>query len=371
MNSLTLLDDNVIFGKNSLLKLKDIIKNKKYKKLLLITGKNSFVLNGAKDIFTCLENELRIIQFSYSGEALPIDDVNNIYKKVKRISNIDLILGIGGGTVLDIAKIISLLYSNKINNTNDILGISNLRNNYDLILIPTTAGSGSETTNFAVVYKDRQKYSIVSENFNIKYTILDSLLLKSLPINILKITILDALSQSIESIWARKATKNSRKYAKAALEILHENLFELKSFKNLDAFLLASHLAGKAINISKTTASHAISYPLTAQYGIPHGLAVYLTLPQLAELNFSKMSGDHSAFKMIFKIFNVKTIDMLVLKMENVFTFFEFDRFLTNYHIEKSKILDLLISSINLERLNNNPVKLTHKDIKYVINKVY
>lgn len=368
MNLSTLLDNNVIWGENALESLNAEIEVNDYKSILLISGSKSFESNGGKLFFDKYLERIAL-SISYSGTALPIEHIEKLYEPLKKINNIDLIIGIGGGTILDLTKIISLLYSNNISDLNSIF-YEKLNNIINLILIPTTAGSGSEATSFAVVYRKKIKYSIQSDDLKVKKVILDPCLLNKLPVNILKSTILDAFSQSIESLWARQSTLLSQKYAKAALQILYNNLFIKNTIENYKELLLASYLAGKAINISKTTASHAISYPLTSLYAIPHGIAVFLTLPELTELNYSRCF-QNSSFKLLFEILEAKDIVELKGKLTLLFDKMGISKRLIDYNLTRDDIEVIANCSFNKERLFNNPAELTYHDIRSILERIF
>jgi alcohol dehydrogenase class IV len=368
MSLSTLLDHNVIWGNNALERLKAEIEENNYQNILLISGEKSFELNGGKQFFEKYCDRI-VLRISYSGTALPLEHIEKLYEPLIKINKVDLIIGIGGGTILDLTKVISLLYSNKISDINSIF-YENLSNKINLILIPTTAGSGSEATSFAVIYKEKVKYSVKSNDLNIIKVILDPYLLHKLPENILKSTILDAFSQAIESLWARNSTNLSKKYSIAALRIFYQNLFFVYSIDNLKEFLLASYLAGKAINISKTTASHAISYPLTSLYSIPHGIAVYLTLPELLELNYLRCPQNPS-FKLLYEIFEVKDIVELKNKLLSLFEKMGIKNKLKDYNIKKYDVEIIAQNSFNKDRLYNNPTELSYHDICSILERIF
>jgi alcohol dehydrogenase class IV len=263
----------------------------------------------------------RVQYVSYAGKALPVEDVEEKYREVRDNPGVDLIIAVGGGTIIDIAKIISIAYSNGCAKVAEILSARTLGNRLDLIFIPTTAGTGSEATSFAVVYLDKVKISIDHKSLLPTYVVLDPLLLKSLPIPILNSTVLDALAQAIESIWARGATEESREYSKEAIALILDNLDKENTIERLSGFQAASHLAGKAINISKTTLPHSISYPITSYFGVSHGIAVFLTLPKAAELNYYaaedtvqpgvQTADIQKSFSILFSLFGVDGIDGL------------------------------------------------------------
>jgi alcohol dehydrogenase class IV len=318
---------------------------------------------------------------SFAGKALPIEDVEEKYREVKDNPGVDLIIAVGGGTIIDIAKIISIAYSNGCAKVAEILSDRTLGNRLDLIFIPTTAGTGSETTSFAVVYRDKVKISIDHKSLLPTYVVLDPLLLKSLPTPILNSTVLDALAQAIESIWARGGTKESREYSKEAIALILDNLDKENSLERLSGFQVASHLAGKAINISKTTLPHSISYPITSRFGVPHGISVFLTLPKVAELNYyaaedTVQQGVQTAdieknFSVLFSLFGVDGIDGLRERLMDVMKKLGFSARLRDYGIGREELSFLANNALTRGRSDNNPRKVDRVDVLKLLEEIY
>lgn len=148
------------------------------------------------------------------------------------------------------------------------------------IAIPTTSGTGCESTQFAVVYKEGKKISLDSEELLPNVAILDGNLISSLSDLQKRCTLLDAMCQCIESHWSINSTEESRKYSLTGLKAILSNYEQylkndLETNKNM---LTGANLSGRAINITRTTAPHALSYVITKEYGVPHGCAVALTI---------------------------------------------------------------------------------------------
>lgn len=191
------------------------------------------------------------------------------------------LLAVGGGSAMDVAKCIKLFsgltpgkcyLEQEVKESTDVL-----------ITVPTTAGSGSESTQFAVLYKDGVKYSVDSEFALPQYVILNGENLLTLPLSSKKVTWCDALSHAIESYWSLKATDESKELAKYAISLLLDNMeaYWANDLGACEKVLEGANLAGQAINITRTTAAHAMSYKFTSLYGIPHGYAVMLCLPEV------------------------------------------------------------------------------------------
>jgi len=150
-----------------------------------------------------------------------------------------------------------------------------------LFAVPTTAGTGSEATHFAVCWHEGVKHSLADPRLRPAHAIVDSSLHESLPPQLTATTGLDALCQSLESLWAKAATDSSRADAGEAARLILSSLevaVSLPTPEARSAMARGAHLAGRAIDVSKTTTPHALSYAITHDHGVPHGFAVALTL---------------------------------------------------------------------------------------------
>lgn len=201
----------------------------------------------------------------------------------------DVVVALGGGSVLDMAKLIALMSQQAGDLKALVLDQTRIQTHaLPVIAIPTTAGSGSEATAFAVLYINQTKYSVAHPSMLPAEVILDARLTHGLPAAITASTGIDALCQAIESFWSCRATPASQADSEFAIrEILKHIVPAVCAPTPLHraAMLLAAHHAGRAINITKTTAPHALSYWLTQTFGMPHGHAVALSLPYFFEFN--------------------------------------------------------------------------------------
>jgi len=170
----------------------------------------------------------------------------------------DIVVGIGGGSVIDTAKIIS--------------------GKKRCVAIPTTA-AGAAMTPYATVW-GRKKASVSTGRPVVK---IEKSFLKHLPAKVLRSTMSDALSHAIESFWSKNATSNSRRYSKRAFSLLNRYINGRNAEKNIALLVKAGNAAGQAIAITKTNVVHAISYPITINYHIDHGSACGMVLPYVIE----------------------------------------------------------------------------------------
>ena len=205
----------------------------------------------------------------------------------------DLILAIGGGSVMDYGKISNVFNINS-NLRKNILNsnFKNLKKIYKIAVIPTTAGSGAEVTSNAVIYINNKKYSVESESLKPDYYFIIPKLVIEAKKSIKSSAGFDAIAQSIESIISRKANSKSILFAKKSLALSFNKYEKFVNYPTLDNTLkmcFAATLSGKAISITKTTAPHAVSYPFTSHFGISHGHAVSLTLNEFLNFNYKFM----------------------------------------------------------------------------------
>jgi len=212
--------------------------------------------------------------------------------------SIDGLVAIGGGSVMDMAKVIMAHLNTNINEVRELISYrKNYKKKINSIFLPTTHGTASEVTMWGTLWDktENKKYSISNIGLYPTCTILDPSLTISLPLDTSIITVMDALSHSFEAIWNKNANEKSTSYAIEAIILILNNIDKLKS-NPMDLIvrnnlLIASNLAGLAFSNTKTAAAHSISYPLTIYYGIPHGIASSITLIPLLDLCADKING--------------------------------------------------------------------------------
>ncbi|MBR1421255.1 MAG: phosphonoacetaldehyde reductase [Selenomonadaceae bacterium] len=291
--------------------------------------------------------DLESVSFTNFEPNPRIESVNlgvEEYRKKK----FDLIVAIGGGSAIDVAKGIKLYAEGHLKYKNPLLAI------------PTTAGSGSESTRFAVVYKDGVKQSLTDDSILPDAVFLDPTTLESLSDRQRKVSMLDALCHAIESTWSVNSTDESQKYSAESIRTILENYEEYLENRKLDEMLLASNLAGRAINISQTTAGHAMSYKLTSEFGLSHGESVAICDRVL--WNFMK---DH--LKLCIDPRGEKYLEKIFEKLEP--TMNQFTKILDEWKIRLTRKLsedqiEILASSVNPIRIKNHPIRLEHETLK-------
>lgn len=283
-------------------------------------------------------------------------------------SKCDMIIAVGGGSAIDVAKCIKLY----CRSDPDINFLEQEKKIVDIpfLAIPTTAGTGSESTCHAVIYYKGEKQSISHYSIIPDSVILEPSALETLPLYQKKCTMLDALCQGIESYWSVNSTDESMKYAKTSIELIRDNwqgYIEEFSIENAKNIMTAANYAGKAINITATTAPHAMSYKITSLYSIPHGHAVALCLPFVWEYMtghidkcIDKRGADH--LKSVFESLPIDRREFLDL-------FKRLDMF---YPVSGNRDQDICIlaKSVNPVRLKNNPVLLDENVLKMMYERI-
>ena len=353
------------------------INDKSFKKIFVLCGKKSFVNSGAENLLKNISN--KEIKLFYKKSEIPIlEELIEIIKDIKNFKP-DLFLAIGGGAVIDYAKIANVV---------DIRpDLAELIVNYTypfkkkytkLAVIPTTAGSGAEVTSNAVIYVDGIKHSFESELLIPDHFFLIPEFLISAPNKIKASSGFDAIAQALESLVSRKSNDKSVEYASKSLRVSVNSFISFinePNMKNATEMSIASNLAGKAISISKTTAPHAASYPFTSLFNISHGHAVSLFFEKFFKFNYDNVDKSETSFDLkkrfdlIFNLFDVQDINGFNSKISLIKKSTNLEDDLTKFNIDIIKSSEDVLKGINLLRLGNNPVKIDGKDILNIITK--
>lgn len=280
--------------------------------------------------------------------------------------DLDVIVGLGGGSAMDVAKIASVSIpaaKNGIELT-QLLGNSSLFADLDVlecIQVPTTAGTGSEVTPFATVwdYASQQKKSLSHPKMFAKSCYIDADFLIGVPIEIALSTGLDALNQAFESIWNINSTDISLLYALKAAEIglkALPNLSELSDDANLrQEMMTASVFAGIAISQTRTAICHSISYPLTLHFSLPHGLACAFSMIEVLDFNSDLITGRISRINSFGGAVQVRK------RISDILEIYDFSKIIRTYVSSENDILDLLDEMFTTGRFENN-IKECSKD---------
>lgn len=344
------------------------------KKVFLVAG-NSVEKMMIGEYFCLLEKRLGIEVVRFK-DFEPNPTYESVVKAVDLFRNegCDSIVAIGGGSAIDVAKCVKL-FSN-MENTSNYLSQSIIPNNIVFMAIPTTAGTGSEATRYSVIYYKGEKQSITDNSCIPSIVVFDSAALKTLPEYHRKVSMMDALCHAIESFWSVNSTEESKVYSREAIRMIFQykdSYLANEEVGNI-GMLKAANIAGKAINITQTTAGHAFSYKLTGLYGIAHGHAVALCLSKIFPYMSNHLEkcidvrGKNYLLKVLEEIseaMNCITIEEAIEKFDKLI-----EELSLNIPDVKDSDYDILKNSVNAERLKNHPIEIDLKGIDVLYHEI-
>ncbi len=283
-------EPTLLEGANAILKLPTFIKSKGINNVLVVTDKGLMSIHLLDPLFKELEKEG--LAYSVFDKVQPnptiqnIEDCKDLYLKNKCQG----IIAFGGGSPMDCAKGAAARISNPKKSIKEMRGYLKIKKKLPpLFAVPTTAGTGSETTLAAVVSdpNTHEKYAIADGKLRPKYAVLDPNLTIGLPPQITSTTGMDALTHAVEAYIGKSNVKSTVKYAEKATKLIFENLETAysngKDIKARENMLYASFLAGSAFTRAFVGYVHAIAHNLGGMYGTPHGLANAVILPYVLE----------------------------------------------------------------------------------------
>ncbi len=290
------------------------------------------------------------------------------------LSKFDGVIAIGGGSVMDTAKVLKAVMSSKITNLKKLMDLSNFEESKKVpsIFVPSTHGTGSEVTKWGTVWdlSEKKKYSISHAILYPDISILDPSITLSLPLKFSLITTLDALSHSFEAIWNKNNNKTSTSYAIEAIISILKNVEAFKAnpsdLKLRKELLIASKNAGMAFSNTKTAAAHSISYPLTIHYNIPHGIASSMSLIPLLEINREAIQESLEEIYKRMRISHSQLVQMIELIPNNVLPYS-----LSEWGISKDSISQLINESFTKGRMDNNIIDLDKNHLKHIFNMMH
>lgn len=353
----------IIFEKNSYQKLLKQISNKK---ILIFTSKshssNKIMVNFLRD----QKKNNYFLNDKIQSHA-DLDNIWKIYNEVKSFLNknkVDFVLAIGGGSVLDVAKILSIveLYKKNFLRKKEFFNflIKNDLNfeTFKYIAIPTTSGTSSEMTQWSTLWdpQNKLKFSILNNGYFPQAIIYDPLVTTTLSKENTMISALDALSHSFESIWNKNTSDYVINNSVIAINLIIEYLPKLlKDLRNVDLrskLMLASYFAGKAFSLTETSVAHSMSYYITLNKNIPHGIACSFILPHL--IDHIDKQKNYFVFQALEKALGISPKKKLnsFFKKIKVSTKFE------DYSINKKEFIEIISSAKKSPRYKNSLIKL-------------
>lgn len=341
----------IVFGINE---LENISKYIDGRKTLVITS-NGFVKRGLIERLKTLTNDI-IYVFTDVKSHPEFKDLELAYEAIHK-NEFELILAIGGGSVLDASKYFSVYNQKKESKfvTNLIKGNIEKKDykTIPIISVPTTAGTGSEITPWATIWDmdEKKKYSLHLPELFSQIALYDPTLTLSVPKDITIQTGLDTLSHALESIWNKNANPITINYAIKSAKIIMKYLpllvNDLQNLEYRTEILKACMYAGLAFSNTQTAIAHAMSYYITANKGVPHGIACSFTLPLLIDNIIEKYEFIDKALIEIFGELSSNPLRSILEKLNISIKF-------SDYNISRKELEELKNSLINNQRASNS-----------------
>lgn len=273
------MKQRIITARENYIELDQCIRQNGIKKLLLVCDNSIDFMEAFNTHIEEMEKQgVEIVSFrDFQANPLYENVINGV--ELFRRKSCDSIMAVGGGSAMDVAKCIKL-YADLPGSGADGMWLKAeiTPNAIPFIAMPTTAGTGSEATRYAVIYYNDEKQSVTSESFIPGIVLMDSNALKTLPLYQKKATMMDALCHAIESFWSVNSTDESKEYSREAIRTVLKNMdgYLANTEVGNAGMLEAAHKAGQAINITQTTAGHAMCYKITSLFRVAHGHAAIL-----------------------------------------------------------------------------------------------
>ena len=383
LNKLLFRSQTQVFIAENLNKtVEESLKSLNGQKVLFIIDQNISQLEDVQNLFKWTKNSFETFEHVVESKEPGVEFVDEQVSAVKSFQP-DVVVGIGGGSVLDLSKAVSVLIYNE-GKAAEYQGPNLIKNpGAKKIMIPTTAGTGSEVTPGAVVtnYETGRKGAISSPYVTPEIAILAPSLTVSMPEHVMVATAMDAMTHCIESYCGRFYNPFADIYAKEGFRYLI-NAFEkvVNDPKDLNArreMLIGSTMGGFAIFNTDTGASHAMAYPLGTHYGVPHGLANALLIPWVIEHN---VNGGYYRYADLYDQYENRDITLSSSRdkskaLENLLRYFldqtSIAKNFNDYGIKEENIDEMAEKGLNLKTaLNNTPIEFKFEDGQKILKEL-
>lgn len=337
-------------------------------KCILLVGGSSLDKLRIGSYFHDLEARkgISVVRFS---DFKPNPDYSSVLAGVKlyKESGCDMIAAVGGGSAMDTAKCIKMYVT--MDDSTEFIEQQIVPNDIEFLAVPTTAGTGSEATRYAIIYYKGNKVSVTDSSCIPTAVVFDEDTLTTLPDYHRKATMLDALCHAVESYWSVHSTDESRSFAADAIKriLAAKDSYLANTPAGNKDMLIAANIAGKAINITATTAGHAMCYKLTSLYGLAHGHAAALCVKALFPfmVKNTALCTDSRGQAYFEDMLRSLADTMSCSSPEEAAAFFGSLTDSLSLDAPKASADDitLLAGSVNEDRLKNHPVRLDHDTI--------
>lgn len=304
------------------------------------------------------------------------EDLFSLYMQT-RDDNFSLVVAVGGGSVMDMAKSLCCVYGNDINSEEELRqGIKNksfTSPRCKWIGIPTTAGTGSEVTCWATVWNNVEgsKLSLESKANYAYAALVDPQFASTMPASLAVSSALDAVAHATEAYWAKASNLISKTYSLKAISLIMKNIMDLFDEDKKEAahnyMAQGSVLAGLAFSNTKTTACHSLSYPLTLRYHIPHGTAVSMLIEPVMRVNINAVEDSEA----LLSAYGVESVEELGQSIRYILDKAAIPHSLNQWGANSEELGELAAACRTKGRIDNNPVDLSEETIVNILNSIY
>ena len=373
----------IIAGPGSIGAIQDVAAELKAAKVLIITDMgvwNAGLVEKPAALLT--EQGIQVDVINSTPPEPTVEQANGIINAAKAFQS-ELIIGIGGGSSMDVAKLTAVMLTNTVSLSELVKGAVLVNKSVPTVMVPTTAGTGAEVTPNAIVLvpEDELKVGIVSSKMMSDYVILDPELTMKLPPAITASTGMDALSHAIECYISQKANPFSDTFALKAIQLIGGSIrrayYNGQDIQARHDMLLGALFGGICIATSSTVAVHALAYPLGGKYRIAHGLSNAILLPHVMNFNLAVCEDKFKdiAHAMGIEVAGLSERQAAEKMIENLYSLIrdlEIHVDLQQKGIHESDIDSMADAALKVTRLlNNNPKPMNKEDIKTIYKKLF
>ncbi|MFS0562727.1 iron-containing alcohol dehydrogenase [Terribacillus sp. 179-K 1B1 HS] len=311
-----------------------------------------------------------------------LSNIENVYQATLNVTDYDVLIGLGGGSILDTTKLLSVMKTNDMS-LEEMLGTDQVKQpGIPTVLIPTTSGTGAEVTPNAIVTLPEKelKIGVVSSYLLPNLVLIDAALTTGLPKPITAATGMDAFTHALESYISNKANPISDMFALEAIRLISANIetayFDGENIEARERMLIGSMYGGMALTAAGTAAVHAMAYPLGGKYKIAHGVANSMLLPHVTQFNMDAIETRLAtvAEPMGIKKENQNEKELAQAVVDRIIELtkiLEIPQDLSAYGVQDSAIESMAVAALDVKRLmDNNPKQLTKEDVKAIYSKL-
>lgn len=376
--------DHIFAGAGSIKSLGENLRlvGKEVKRALVITQASLKEFGLLDDVYSQLEKHDVTVETVTNVLPEPtLENIEEIFNEIKS-NNYDVLIGVGGGSVLDATKILSVLKTNE-QPLQEMLGTDLVKNpGVPTILIPTTAGTGSEVTPNAIVTipAEELKIGVVSRFLLPTIVFIDPLITLGLPKPFTAATGMDAFTHSLESFISNKANPISNTFALDSIRLISESILESynngSSVEAREKMLIGSMYGGMALTSAGTAAVHALAYPLGGKFHIPHGVANSMLLPHVMEFNKDVIIDELAQVAKAMGIYKMEdsqeeAAEKVINQITEWTKALNIPQNLAEFGVSEGDIQQLAESAAKVTRLlDNNPKAITIEEMKQIYRKL-